>query len=126
MASRTCEGITKASDRCRSFALPGSSFCFMHGDPVVAAAARARGASKGGKIRALNGRRRKLATPAAVVEFLSGLVHELVEGRRDVELVRGVAYAVAVQLKAIELASKGDVERRLADVERILALRRLG
>ena len=118
----TCEGVTKAGGRCRSFALPGSSSCFMHGDPAAAAAARSRGATTAGKLRALRGKRRRLDSHAGLAAFLTGIIYDVAEGRLDPDVARVIIYGCSVMRQLAEHA----LEHRLAEVERLLAQRRLG
>jgi hypothetical protein len=112
-----CRATDRQGRPCRSFALP-SGLCWHH-DPERAAERRA-ACVKGGKLKALQGRRRKLTTPAAVVDFLSGLAHDLAEGRKDPELVRAVAYVLSVQLKAVELAERSEARDLVAEVRETL------
>ena len=101
--------------------MPGTGYCFPH-DPANAGRmreARAAGASAGGKLRSLHGKRRRLDSPAAVVAFLSGLVHDVAEGALDGETARTLVYALGVQLKAIELAEQSAGRRLVAEVEQL-------
>jgi hypothetical protein len=95
----------------------------MH-DPARAeamTAARARGAVKAAKLRSLEGKRRKLDSPRALAGFLSNLVHDLVEGKVEPDLVKTVAYALSVQCKVIDLARAADVDVALAEVRQLTA-----
>jgi hypothetical protein len=111
-----CEGVTKAGARCRSFPLPGSPYCFMHGDPAAAAAARSRGSVQAGRLRSLEGKRRKLDSPRALAAFVSTLIHDALEGKVEADLARTIGYLAAVQTKVIEQARQSDVETMLAEV----------
>jgi hypothetical protein len=107
-----CQADRKDGQPCRAPAL-ASGQCWAH-DPSraeIAARARAEGAAKGGRLRAIHGRRKRLDTPAAVVAFLSGLVYDVAEGRREAEIAKTLAYALNVQLKALDLARHSDLEQ---------------
>jgi hypothetical protein len=94
--------------------------CWIH-DPdqtEATAQARAAGASKGAKVKALKGRRRRLDTHEGLAAFLSGIIHDVAEAKLDAEIARTVIYGCAVMR---HLAEHG-LERRLAEVERQLAV----
>jgi hypothetical protein len=123
MSRPTCDGTTKAGTRCASFVAVGRQWCFPH-DPANAERmkqARAEGASKGGKVRAIQGRRRRLDSPSAVVAFLSNLVYDVAEGRQDADTAKTLSYALSVQLKAIDLSRQIDVEQALQEVRALVA-----
>jgi hypothetical protein len=123
VASAACQARRKDDQPCRARVLPGESWCWAHHPDrqEIAAAARSNGAVKANKLRSLEGGRRKLDTPRAVVAFLSNLVHDVAEGRRDAEVAKVIAYTVNVQLKAVELVQKSEVERRLSALEERVA-----
>jgi len=109
---------------CRAPALPDSALCWSH-DPRqadAAAAARAAGASKGAKVKALHGRRRRLDSHGGLAAFLTALVHDVVEGKVDPDVARTAFYGCSILR---QLAEHG-LEKRLAEVERLLAQRRTG
>ena len=119
MSKPPCHGTRKDGAACRAPALPDSALCWSH-DPrqaEAAAEARAAGASKGAKVKALHGRRRRLDTHAGLAAFLTGLIHDVVEGRQDPDVARVVIYGCSVMRRLAEHA----LERRLAEVERLLA-----
>ena len=84
------------------------------------AKARAAGASKGAKLKALHGRRRRLDSQAALGQFVTDLVYDVVEGKQDPDVARCALYGASILR---QLAEHG-IERRLAEVERLLAMRR--
>src|SRR5712691_7803599 len=91
-AKQECGAQTKRGDACRSFALPGSTFCLSH-DPerkVALREARARGGAAASKLRALEGRRAKLATPTALVRFTSKLIQDVLDEATPVDVGRAV------------------------------------
>lgn len=118
-----CQAVGKQGERCGGWALPGSRFCWAHAPEHEADRRAAR--AKGGRVKAIVGRQRRLRSAAAVVDFLSGLAHDLVDGTKDPEMVRAVAYVLSVQLRGIELAQKSEIEARLSEAERLLAQRRI-
>lgn len=115
----TCTAIRKNGDPCRAPALPDRSMCWSHdpGQAEVAAQARARGASKGATVKNLNARRRRLDTAGGLSIFLTNLVHDVVEGKVEPDTARVAIYGCSVLR---QLAEHG-VEKRLAEVERLLA-----
>jgi hypothetical protein len=113
MARPICRALRKDGSPCRGPSLPGSDRCWVH-DPEQAeqaAEARARGSVKAAKLRSIQGGRRKLDTPRALAAFLSSLVHDLVEGKAEAELVKTVAYSISVQCKVLDLARGSDLDR---------------
>lgn len=122
MSRPVCTASRKDTTPCRAPALPDSTLCWSH-DPrqaEVAKQARAAGASKGAKVKALNGRRRRLDTQSGLSIFLSGVIHDVLEGKIDTDTARTVIYGCAVMRQINERS----VEQRLAAVERLLAQRR--
>ena len=124
MAARpVCLATRRDGAPCRAPAVPEGTLCWVH-DPAWAErarAGRALGAVQAGKLRRIEGQRRKLDSPRALAGFLSSLVHDLVEGRVEPDLVRTVAYALSVQCKIIDLARTADVEQTLIEVRQLLA-----
>ena len=119
-----CEGTTKAGARCRSFAA-GGRYCFPH-DPANAERmrqARLRGASKGGRLKAIRGRRLKLDSATALLRFNAELAQDTLSGAVDPGVSRAVSYAIANQLRLLEV---GEHERRLGEIERLLGEQRGG
>jgi hypothetical protein len=123
MPEAPCRARTRLGEPCRAFSL-ASGYCRTH-DPARAEDRRA-SCSKGGKLRALQGRRRRLDSPPAVVAFLSGLVHDVAEGKLDGEIARTLVYALGVQLRAIELAEQSAGRRLVAEVEQLARQARRG
>ena len=124
MTPETCRSTRKDGAPCRAPALPDSPLCWSH-DPRQAEAARearAAGASKGAKVKALKGRRRRLDNQDALARFITDLVHDVVEGKQDPEIARAALYGCSILR---QLAEHG-LEKRLAEVERLLTQRRTG
>lgn len=124
MSKPTCTATRRDGTPCRAPALPDSELCWSH-DPKqaeAAAVARSNGARKANKVRSLNGRRRRLDNQDALARFITDLVHDVVEGKKDPEIVRTAFYGCSILR---QLAEHG-LEKRLAEVERMLAARRTG
>jgi hypothetical protein len=122
MSRPTCQGRRKDGSPCQAPALPDSALCWSH-DPRQAEAARearSAGASKGAKVKALNGRRRRLDTPRGLSIFLTTLVHDVVDGKVDPEIARTAFYGCSI----LRQLGEHGLEKRLAEVERLLARRR--
>src|SRR5687768_8978483 len=116
MSKQPCQGETTAGLPCRAFAPTGRALCRVH-DPERAAevqADRRRGAVNAAKVRLLQGRRRKLTTPAALMGFVDTLIWDAIDGKYDPRLVNAVVGAVNVQRALIEV---GELEARLAALE---------
>ena len=111
-----CEGVTKAGSACRSFVAVGDLYCFPH-NPSNAERmqqARAAGASKGGKVRALKSHQPRFDTPKALIRFTGLILGGVLSGRIAPDVGRCVLYGINTQRQLIESA---DVERRLAALE---------
>ena len=122
---RRCAATTQRGTPCGAFVPAGRPLCRVH-DPAAAEsvhAARQRGGARASKLRALQGRRRKLARPGALVDFVSTLIHDTLEGRVEVDVARTCLYGASIQRALIQA---GDLEQRLAAVEAALAARRTG
>ena len=128
MSQPTCGAQTKAGGTCRAFVPPGREACVSH-DPTMAAmvnAARMKGGTAAAKLRLLQGRRLRLDTPAALAKFMSNVIQDVMAGTLDIDVAKVVVYAVSVQRQVVEYAEKAEIEKRLVEVERLLAQRRLG
>jgi hypothetical protein len=123
MDNRTCEGVTKAGGRCRSFALLSSPFCFMHGDPDAARAARQRGAVQAGRLRSIRGHRSRLSTAADLIRFTADLVHRVIEGELPPDVARCALYGLHLQKDLVET---GEIERRVNELVAQLEAMRQG
>jgi hypothetical protein len=108
--------------------LPGRDVCIMHAPDMAEkiAAARMKGGTAAAKLRVLQGKRLRLDSPAALAKFMSGLIQDVMAGTLGVDTARTVVYAVSVQRQVVEHAEKAELEKRLVEVERLLAQRRLG
>jgi hypothetical protein len=118
-----CTAITKRGGPCRSFALPDRPTCLMHTPELRAQveAARRRGGTVAMKLRVLQGKRERLDTPRALVRFVASVVQDTLAGTVQPDVARAVLYGVSLQRVLIEASS---LESRLAEVERLLAMRR--
>jgi hypothetical protein len=116
VSKEPCQGRTTAGAPCRAFAPSGGALSRVH-DPERQAevqAARSRGAANAAKARRLQGRRRKLTTPAALLSFVDTLIWDAIDGKYDPRLVNAIVGAVNVQRALIEVS---DLEQRLAALE---------
>jgi hypothetical protein len=116
VSQRTCTATTRRGEPCRSFAQLDRLSCRAHDPERVAEVREAsqRGARNANRLRSLQGRRRKLTTPAALLSFVDGLIWDAIDGKYDPKLVNAVVGAVNVQRALIE---SSDLERRLSDLE---------
>jgi len=123
MARPVCIAVRKDGEPCRAPAVPGGERCWVHDEAWAdrAREGRALGAVKAGKLRSLEGKRKRLDTPRALAGFMSTLVHDALEGKVDADLARTIGYLVAVQTKVVEQARQSDVERMLAEVRALTA-----
>ncbi len=128
MSNPACRAETKAGASCRAMPLPGRDVCIMHAPDMAEkiAAARMKGGTAAAKLRVLQGKRLRLDSPAALAKFMSGLIQDVMAGTLGVDTARTVVYAVSVQRQVVEHAEKAELEKRLVEVERLLAQRRLG
>jgi hypothetical protein len=103
--------------------LPGRDVCIMHAPDLAekVAAARARGGTMAAKVRLLEGRRLRLDSPAALVKFTGNLLQDALAGTVDPDTARTVLYGVSVQLKAVELTQRSDVDQALQEVKALVA-----
>ena len=76
--------------------------------------ARAKGGTNPAKLRVLVGRRRKLDTPAELVQYTAGIVQDVVAGALSADIGRVALYGVSIQMRLLE---GSDIERRLAALE---------
>ena len=98
MSRPICTGTRKDGSGCRAPALPDSALCWSHDPRQAERAARARsqGGSKGSKLKALHGRRRRLDSQGALGAFVSNLVYDVVEGRQDPDVARAALYGCSI------------------------------
>ncbi len=111
-----CTGETKSGAACQAFALPGRPFCLTH-DPDRAAdatAARSKGAAVSNRLRSIEGKRQKLDTVSALVEFTGGVIQDVLEGTVLPDVARVCLYGVSIQRQLLEAS---DLEQRLAALE---------
>ena len=119
-----CSARTKNGAACRSFALPGGSVCIAHDANQADArrAARAKGGANASKIRALQGKRAKLDSPAELVRFMGTLIQDVYDQRIEPNVARALFYGVAIQTRLLETS---DLEQRVAAIEASVEKERL-
>lgn len=111
-----CEATRNDGEPCRAPALPRSSQCWAH-DPAHAEAARearARGAAKGNRARALRAGQPRMDDVQGLVKFTALVVTGVLSQRIPVDVGRCVLYGVGIQKSLIEVS---DLERRLSVLE---------
>jgi len=113
---RACSATTDAGAPCKGFAQRDSAFCLAHDKTrrAAAQAARAKGATVSNKLRALEGRRRRLDSAPELVTFTSGIVQDLLSGSVTVDVGRAVLYGVSIQKSLLEAS---DLDGRLKVLE---------
>lgn len=125
-----CTHVKPDGTRCRAKTVRGADRCCFH-DPA-AAARTAEGRRRGGEKRAgalkpatlsADSPDLPLATVPDVVALLADTINRVRSGRLGVPVGNCIGQLAGTLLKAIE---HGDMERRMADVERELAGRRAG
>lgn len=111
-----CVAVTKRGAPCKSWPAPGSARCVSHAPERAEAMhqARSRGATNANRLRALEGRRAKLDTPAALVKFVGILVQDVVGGAVEPDVARVALYGCSIQRQLLETT---DLEQRLAALE---------
>jgi len=114
---RACVAQTQHGEPCRSFALPEGTLCAVH-DPARRERVQA-ARSKGGQMRAIQGRRRKLDTAQELLKFTSTVILDVLEGSVNLDVGRVVLYGVQVQRGVLETATLAD---RIDAIEQQVAL----
>lgn len=117
MTSTGCQATRKDGRPCGSWALTGSSFCFMH-DPTRSAE-RQEARSRGGRAR--HGRTLTTSTGAValgsvadVVKVLEGELGALLSLEGSVARARAVGYLCGQAVRALEVS---ELEARIAALE---------
>ena len=112
-----CTATARSGQACRAFARPDRPFCQVH-DPERAEHFKAASA-KGGQMRAIQGRRRKLDTAQELLKFTSTVILDVLEGSINLDVGRVVLYGVQVQRGVLETATLAD---RIDAIEQQVAL----
>jgi len=76
--------------------------------------ARAVGASKGGKVKALKSHQPRFDTPKALIRFVGLILGGVLSGRIAPDVARCIFYGISIQRQLIEAS---DIERRLEALE---------
>jgi len=76
--------------------------------------ARQKGGRAAGQLRSIEGRRRKLDTPAELIAFTSTVVQDVIAGTVLPDIARVALYGISIQKSLIET---GDLAERLARIE---------
>ena len=120
MGRPACRAPRNDGQPCRAPALPSRPACWAH-DPDQAAAARearARGAAKGNRTRALRAGQPRFDNPRALVMFTATVLDGVLSGKIPPDVGRVVLYGVSIQRQLLE---SGDLERRVVELERRIA-----
>jgi len=124
MSKPMCTATRRDGSACRAPALPGGELCWSH-DPrqaEAASAARVHGARKANTVRSLKAKRRRLDTHRGLAIFLNDVIHDVLEQKLDSDTARTVIYGCGL----MQRLNEHGIEKRLAEVERLLAQRRIG
>ena len=120
-----CRGTKKDGERCNSWALSGSEYCWFH-DPELAEerkAARRRGGAnsriynrqlRSGDIADVEFKLRDLRDLSGFLEFL---INQAFQRRIDTKLANTLGYLITVQKSCIE---SSEIERRLEKLEEVV------
>jgi hypothetical protein len=111
-----CTAQTRHGKACRAFARPERPFCQVH-DPQRQLAFR-RACSKGGTLRALQGKRANLRTMNDLTKFNARIIGDVLDGTLASDTARTLIYALTLQHRLVE---GGHLEERLAALEERLA-----
>ena len=117
-SSLRCQGQTKAGKPCRAAATPGG-LCFLHANPNKASELGRIGGSKKSRLAAdVADPLPKLDKVSAVRDVAEKLIAEIYAGKLHPRAAAGLAALLNLQLRVVEAT---DLERRLANVEQLLA-----
>jgi hypothetical protein len=111
-----CQATRNDGQPCGAPALGESTWCWAH-DPAqaeAAKAARARGAAKGNRTRALRGGQPRMDDVQGLVKFTGLVITGVLSQKIPVDVGRCVLYGVGIQKSLIEVA---DLEARLSALE---------
>jgi hypothetical protein len=119
VGERACAATTQRGTACRGIVPLGRSHCLVHDAELAeqVEAARRRGGTMAAKLRVLQGKRQRLDTPRALVRFVSDLLQDTLAGSVDPKVANAVINGVNAQRALVEMS---DLERRLAELERVL------
>jgi hypothetical protein len=114
-----CQGARNDGQPCQAPALPQSSQCWAH-DPAQAEAARearARGAAKGNRTRALRAGQPRMDNVQGLVKFTGLVITGVLSQKIPVDVGRCVLYGVGIQKSLIEV---GGLQERLEALEALV------
>ena len=123
MARPVCQARRNDGQPCRAPALPARPACWAH-DPAQAEAARgarARGAAKGNRTRALRAGQPRFDSPRELVKFTGLVLGGVLSGKIAPDVGRVVLYGVSIQRQLLE---SSDLEQRIAALEQRAATSR--
>jgi hypothetical protein len=118
-----CTAIKPSGERCKGRAIEGSEWCWNH-DPAHAEERRRHG-SRGGK---RGGRGRPQTELANIKDRLSGLADDVLAENVDKGVAAVASQVLNVYLRAVSMEMKlrevEELERRMAELEALLAARK--
>ena len=105
---------------CQAERKTGERWCWCHHPErqAIAAAARSDGGRKDGRLRAIDGRRRKLEDAGQLARFLSELIQTTLAGQTPPDIARACMYGASVLRQVVETS---ELQRRLEALEAQLA-----
>lgn len=110
-----CTAQARTGAQCRAWALPGRSTCQTHSPDRADAVRAAR--VKGQQMQVLNGHRRRLDSPDALIGFLSGLAYDCRDGKVLTDVVARCTYAIATLAKVLEMQQNLELAERVSALE---------
>jgi hypothetical protein len=118
LIAHDCQAISRRGVRCQAYSLPGEQWCFTHHPDRQDAVAEAR--SKGGRIKALQGRRLKLETSRSLARFTATVLQDARDGLIDPDTARAVLYGISIQAQAIQAAEQREMQQLSAEVRSLV------
>lgn len=114
-----CEFIKSDGNRCKSYSMQGSAFCYLH-NSNISDKSKNEARSKGGKqkiIKVLNPLKDniKINNVNDINILITYLINEVLGNRLDLRVATGVTYMANCLLKVFEIS---DIEKRIDTIER--------
>ncbi len=123
--SNKCSFIKQNGQKCNSFAMKNSEYCYIHSD-IVSDEEKRETRSKGGKktvivtedvYDAFGNKNVSLKTPKDISKFLAKIINEILAGRMDMRLGTGLAFISNSLIKVLELT---EIQERIETIEESL------
>jgi hypothetical protein len=114
-----CQARTKAGEPCRAAPTAGG-LCFFHANPNKASVlGRIGGRSNRGLVRENLDPLPTLENVQAIQETIARLVGDVYAGKTHPRVASGLAPLLVLQLRTIEITGMANLERRIAELERL-------